>query len=329
MMKPVLSGLAFVILLLTACEKAEQPVRLPEKGTSQHADNVHMGDEYWDQVFFDLNSGQVVYTSRILSWDLAFETTPTGFHVFMNTFKYRAYNTGSTDITAIKSAPVLSDTTWKIDLPDGLPENTAIGNWRQPNGLSKNEVYILKFDTSAINPTYVKLTINAVTATDYLISFSDLENNNIINKKIPKQPDYNFTYFSFSEGIVYPEPVKETWDLVFTRYAVPFPSHALYYNLNGVLLNPYKTTAMLVGRDIEYPTVDIHALDTLQLSKHRDVIGHDWKSYIFAQDLYVIDKGMVYIINDRNNFYWKLHFLDFYDKEGNKGSPSFEYERLQ
>lgn len=57
-------------------------------------------------------------------------------------------------------------------------------------------------------------------------------------------------------------------------------------------------------------------------------IGYSWKSYQFDVNKYVVDFEKIFIIKDQEGFYYKLRFIDFYDQGGNKGTPTFEFQRL-
>ena len=58
------------------------------------------------------------------------------------------------------------------------------------------------------------------------------------------------------------------------------------------------------------------------------MIGYDWKYYNLDAALYTIEPGLAYVIRDRDGFYYKLRFIDFYSEAGEKGYPKFEYVRL-
>ena len=73
----------FAALLFASCEKEETPVPLPKKGEAEHG-SVEMGEDYTDQVFFDLETGRVVHMSEINSWHLAFDASIEGYHMFLN-----------------------------------------------------------------------------------------------------------------------------------------------------------------------------------------------------------------------------------------------------
>src|SRR5688572_7375307 len=104
----------FLILCVTlsACEKEDIPVTLPAPGSLQNA-VANMGINYDDQVYFDFETGEQK-TVPYRAYDLAFEASPNGFHIYLNTGKFMfVANTGANDIT-------IADSTgheWKTD-PD-------------------------------------------------------------------------------------------------------------------------------------------------------------------------------------------------------------------
>ena len=98
------------------------------------------------------------------------------------------------------------------------------------------------------------------------------------------------------------------------------------------MLNPYNTTAA-EDSTTPYEKVQSQILTSLVFSNARDVIGYDWKFYDRNQPAdiakYVVNRNKIFYIKTRKDEYYKLHFLDFYNSQGVKGSPSFEFERLQ
>lgn len=327
-------------LLATSCEKPEQAVVLPPKTGSAYA-TVEMGEEYTEQVFFDFESGNVVYTSKVNSWDLAFETGPLGYHVFLNGgMQNMVYNTHQTDIRAVKTPPNIKSTDygpdkWFFDATSGSVDSTGFGDWRSASSsaMSKNEVYIITSDAAHFPDSFKKVQVVGATDKEYIMLYGDLRSENVREIKIPKDDNYNFSYFSFkSEGVVYPDPPKKTWDIVFTRYRYVYydqPGMPYFpYVVSGALINPYNTTAA-VDSSVAYENLKIDKILSLDFKNKRDMIGFSWKQYSIEKGLYTVNPKRLFIIKNRDGEYWKLHFLDFYNKQGVKGSPSFEYERIQ
>lgn len=334
-MKGLLCLCAVAVLLSTSCEKADTPVPLPEKGEAGY-DQLDLGEEYKLQVFYDFETGAVIHTSEPNSWHLAFETAPGGFHIFQNgVTSVRVYNTHQTDFAKVNRTMVPGDSSleWRMDASCGVPDSTGIGDWRAANtvsSLSKNEVYILEYNATYDKDNVKKFRVVAVNDKEYTIEYCSIDEIVPTTATILKDDTYNYSYFSFYNGgqSLQLEPPKDSWDIVFTRYRI------IYYNLGnqpytvtGVLLNPYNTVAARTKAK-SFSDVDNSLLPEVALINHRDVIGYDWKIFDFQKYLYSIDKETTFIIKNRKDHYWKMHFIDFYNKQGIKGSPSFEFQRF-
>jgi len=309
---------------MASCEKAEEPIAKPALSPAQIT-RVDLGEDYQDQVFFDFSTGQSVMTSKVNSWDLAFEAAPSGFHVFMNGAKdllmYNTHNTNPGSITEAH-AYIVEDRDWGFDSPSGLPDSTYVGDWR-----GKNETYILKFTDGS----FKKLVLTAVNDTVYKIEYGDINSTSLTSFTISKNPAFNYSYFSFDNGgkQVFPEPAKHTWDIVFTRYRyIYYELENTRYIVTGVLLNPFNTVAR-ADSITGFQSISYNGLSMQEgFSNRRDAIGFDWKKYNFNTGIYESDLKKCFILRNQDDEYWKLRFIDFYNVNGVKGSPSFEFERL-
>jgi len=329
----ILIALVFTVLF-TSCLKKETPVTLPPPGTSMHA-QVSMGEDYTTQVFFDLESGQVVYTSLVASWDLAFEATSGGHHLFMNGAKNvliaDTYDTSFSHVDSTAYASLINyppDGAWKFDWPCGMPDSTGLGEWQDGQGNSLNHVYLVFCDS-----IYRKIKLRSVNDQGYVMEFGAINSATPTVISIPKNSNYNYTYFSFTApgNITTPEPPMNTWDIVFTRYRYIYKYLGNFkYQVSGVLLNPYKTTG-IADSTSGYDNISDSSLQHYTFYPWRDVIGFDWKSYDYtnANAKYVVNPKKSYVLATRRNQYWKIHFLDYYSPTGVKGSPLFEYERIK
>ena len=61
-----------------------------------------------------------------------------------------------------------------------------------------------------------------------------------------------------------------------------------------------------------------------EFNNQQDDIGYNWKYYDFDNEIYNVDLYINYIIKNQEERYFKLHFLDFYNNNGEKGYPLFE-----
>lgn len=321
--------LSLSLTVFTSCEKEDSPVILPPKGNSIPA-TVTMGETYDNEIYFDFETG-LVKTSPVAAWDISFESSKDGYHVFVNGgMDIYVYNTQLTDAYTVNTSATngLINTDFLPDFPNGSPDSTAIGEWKDASGASKNLVYILKYP----DKVYKKIMIESVDATGYKIAYGGVDDATMQTITIPKEDQYNRVYFTFANGgsVVHPEPPKNTWDIVFTRYHHVYPYlNNTPYLVSGVLLNPNNTVCFDTTTN-NYEGIDFSpAIASLPYTNARDVIGFDWKVYNFTESKYSVDPTRCYIIKNRNAAYYKLHFLDFYDMQGLKGTPSFEYMRIQ
>lgn len=319
-------SVVFLAVLWSSCEKEDVPVTLPPKGDAEYS-IVEMGEDYVYQVFFNMQNGQVVHSSEINSWHLAFEASLDGYHIFMNGgADVFLYNTHETDFRKVKTAPDAFSSEWMFDRSCGLNDSTAMGDWR-----NKNEIWIVKLNPTNDPNNLKKIRLVTVSADEYVMEYCDLEEDAASIVHIPKDHAYNYSYFNFYDGgqVVQPDPPKATWDFVFTRYRIIYYDMDNFpYIVNGLLTNPYQTTSYAPDSTKQAEGINDADVPGLPFTDHRDEIGYSWKYFNFDKKRYEVDKSKFYYIHNQNNQYWKLNFVGFYNDRNIKGSPSFEYVRV-
>ncbi|MCC6447711.1 MAG: HmuY family protein [Chitinophagaceae bacterium] len=163
----------------------------------------------------------------------------------------------------------------------------------------------------------------------YTIRVADINGDNDREMTIPKNDNYNFQFLFLNptEKLIDAEPIKTDWDIVFTQY-----THVFYdmnpptpYLVTGCLTNRYETMA-LMDSTTSYENINYEYAITKILSTEINTIGYTWK--VYSQDVYITNPKLNYIIRTQDGAYYKLHFIDFYDSNGNKGTPTFEYQKL-
>ena len=87
---------------------------------------------------------------------------------------------------------------------------------------------------------------------------------------------------------------------------------------------------VLVAKDTSYEFNEINysMINEFSFNDDRDAIGFDWKEYNFNAGSYTINSNTNYIIMDKQQKYFKLRFIDFYNSDGDKGYPTFEIQEL-
>lgn len=311
------------VFLLNSCKKEELPVPAHDPGNVITA-TVNMEANYKWQIYYDLKTNSVVGQNLKTAWDLGFEATPTGYRIILNTSKAMfARNTGNTNFTDITDTLGFSASK-KWDEPSGNLDSTAIGDWRA----TKN-VYVIDrgYDETGVHQGFRKIQFITVDANKYIVRFSQLNGTEDITLQINKDSTYNFQFLSFAtNNVLIIEPPKTTWDLVFTQYTHIFidPTPTPYL-VTGCLLNRFSTSAKMDSL-VTFASIDLQVAQNFILSSNINVIGYNWKTY--TNGVFKTHPQMNYIIKDSEGFYYKLHFIDFYNGSGIKGNPKWEFQQL-
>lgn len=309
-------------LMLTACMKEELPVPAVPRGGAM-AMNECMGPGYQDQLWIDLSSGTVVNTNHKEAWDLAFESAPDGWRIWLNGAKLMtAWDLGAVDISQPHDTAGMMHGR-RIDAPSGHSDSTAFGDWR-----GRDAVFVVDmgFNTLGQSLGFRKFRFQSVSSTAYTFDVAQLDGSQLQTIAVPKDASRHHTCFKLNEGVHAIEPVGGTWDFVLTQYTHQFYEPFMPYLVVGMLSAPGVRVAQVNNAD--FATVTL--ADTLQHPFHnsRDAIGYDWKVYSFDEASFTVDERMVYIVQDAEGFFFKLHFLDFYGAQGQTGCPLFHITPL-
>jgi len=315
-----------VLFLFAACEKEEEPYTLPAPGPAT-VGSVNMGSDYSKVIFYNLET-EKAEIRELGDWDLALEASPNGRFALMNGGKgAQIVGSGDTNFYTIVD---VDKADWLWDRPSMNLDSTAIGSWADKNFLVTGEVYIMDRSENTKETQYKRFQLVEVTDNYYLIRTGNLDGSSDQYIKVEKDDRYSFIYVHLDNGQVESfEPPKEEWDFMFTRYRFVYYDMMpiVPYEVNGVILNPYRTSVAFT-RKILFEDIDLDSVLTLNYTTRRDFIGFDWKYYDFDISAYVTDQKRVFVIKTSDDVYYKLRFLDFYDENGVKGAPTFELQRL-
>ncbi len=308
--------------LFSSCFKEDNPVQLQPAGDAK-VFQISMGADYHRQVYFDFNSTDTT-GSEHTCWDLSFESSDSGWHVWINgSNEAFIANTDTQDFEAVTDT---AGAIWTIDNPDWNIDSTAIGDWR-----TFRIVYILDRGAAKLSgDRFKKIIFQSVNSTQYEIQYANLDGSGLIIYDISKTAGNSFVYFTFDNGgeMKNIEPNNFFWDVLFTRYKTVFYNvdPPLPYLVTGILINP--NISVSVDSSMNFADINYQIAASLSYSNKRDIIGYNWKYYDFSTQAYVVRPYYNYIIRDMEGVYWKLHFIDFYNSIGEKGYPQFEYQRL-
>ncbi len=308
-------------LAFSGCVKDEIPVPKQPRGDAVEC-VAHVGVDYANQLWFDLASHSVVAENSKMDWDLAFECAADGWQVRLNMARnMKAHLTGQSDIT-VPTDTTGYGSTWTIDMSDGTPDSTALGDWR-----TEHPVFVLDMGLSVAGlPIGLrKLQVLDVSTNSFHFRAAALDGSGVQEFTMQKDPVRSYAYFSFTSGSeVIIAPPLGTYDMVFTQYTHQFyaPDPVLAYLVTGAV-NGFSgaRVAKITG---DFTSVSL--ADTLNdpFSTNQDVIGFDWKTYSFDTGEYAVNSNDIYIVQSRDGYFYKMHFIDYYDDQGQRGSPKFE-----
>lgn len=326
---------------LASCEKEDEAITLPAPGDSKSM-VAEMGSNYDNQIYISLSKG-LINSANYKNFDLAFEAAPTGRHIYLNGAKYMFLShSGTADISAADT--VGAD--WKVDAEHLDGDSTAFGNWWASLSLPPGQTSeVMIIDRGIIDHTgtdrFRKIQVIENDDAHYKIRYSKLDNSDLNEFTILKDPDYSLMYFSFNNNgqLVQQAPKKADWDFVFTKYThvyfdEPLSSPYRYYPVTGGILNIWNDiTGVMAEKDstpnfIPYESVFAQEALAMNFSTRADIIGFDWKFYDFASSLYHITPDIYFVLRDQQGFMYKMRMVSFYDHQGNKGTITFEYQRL-
>jgi len=321
--------------ILSSCLKPELPLKPHQRGEIKEA-AVSMESNYKYQVYFNFSNGSIAGQNLKMDWDLAFENgINAGHHIILNSSKAMfAADAGPIDFyTQIDT----SGMHFAWDAQDGNLAAGALATWADLSGhypLPSGHVFILNLGlkTNGLPIGLKKIRIENYQNGNYTLHWADMDNANEDSMLIPaNDTTYNYSFFSFKNGgdIVSIEPPKNDWDIVFTQYLKIFnvSGDTIPYLVTGVLLNPYHVMAA-ADSSIAFGDLNFNAINQFQFSNARNLIGYDWKKYSFDLGQYAVNPDKNYVVRNHEGFYYKLHFIDFYDNNGNKGNPQFEFQKL-
>jgi len=329
------SGIYFLMLILlglTSCFKKDEQMFIIESKANQNVGTLSVENPYTIYNYYsyiDLDSLKVIKTAPISSWDLAFEASPEGWHVLVNSANGKEiYPTGSTDFTAAYSKTTVEK--WSFDASSGNPDSTAVGKWvsgSKDNYQYTNQVYLIGSNNG--DGTYQirkKLVFKALSESG--IEFIAANPDETVGETITINKDaaYSNVYYSFDnpKTTLLIEPPKNKWDIVagsyrtiiFTDDGVPTP-----YTVRGVLGN-YPLVKAVKVKNANFFTSTAKDTIGLDFSIHKDAVGYDWKDYNSKDNNpYRIVPDQYYFFITKSNKLVKFEFTGYVNANAEYGYP--------
>ncbi len=327
----ILFHILLLALLLPSCFQEEEMVPPHEQGDLEEG-QVGLGTTYERQVYYDLLANVEVESHLISEYDLSFESSSGGWIIRLNSAKFML--AGNSEDTVFTNEIVTADLDMIFDKSDGNPDSTAIGTWFELGdelAESYRNIYLIDRGKNENNkPMGLRKVQFDISGDDYIMRYSNTDNNKDTTVIISRDPNMDQVYFSFDSGLKEIAPLPNEWSMLFSKYTTMLQTDEgenYPYLVTGVLLNP---NTVLAVRDTihEFSEINRDNIMGLGFTDQADVIGYDWKYYNFDAGVYTIVPDMNYVIRDKDGFFYKLRFVDFNSDLGEKGYPKFEFVRL-
>jgi hypothetical protein len=295
------------------------------------------GAEFPNQAFVDLSKLEQTTVNKY-SWDLGFYAASGEHKVIINNSAYvmaRAIDNSNIDeVTAADTTGFAADMVvsnyvnsaasgW-IDHHNGDLSQTAFGNISVAD--ADNKVFIIKRDGD--NRSWKKVRV-LQDGDNYTLQYADIASTTHTTVSVSKDAAYNHTFFDLDNGATAVEPVKDSWDIMYSTYANRANFGAILavgYNDFIIINRNNVSTAMISTDDFSYDDFSQANLSTIMLaSENISSIGSSWRDP-FAGSVHA---DRFYIIQDEQQNTYKLKFTRFTSTSGERGYPEFSFELVK
>jgi heme-binding HmuY-like protein len=337
-MKKNILLLVLVSFAFMSCFKEDKLV-LPHEPGDVTTVVIPLTMDYHNQVYYDLEMNELVAISERSEFDLNFCCNDTSTIIRLNTANFAL--AAETNYHNLEDVVDTTGLVWYFDKSDGNPDSLAVNNWIniiEIDTAYSSKVWVINRGMSplGINLGLIKIKFNSLVNGTFNFTFSNMDNSELTHTSVTKNTEYEYVQYSFSEkNINQTEPIKPDWDLLFTQYTTLLftdEGKSYPYLVTGVI-QKYTGTSVALDTSLVFKDITISDTSLFDFSASFDKIGYDWKELIgdvnTGNIYYQVKLNNTYIIKDKNSFYYKLRFVNFYDHEtGEKGYPTFEYQML-
>ncbi|MFY7666977.1 HmuY family protein [Flavobacterium sp.] len=312
-------------------------------------------------VYVDLSSGAELQVPRA-SFDLGFYSG-SEFRVVLNgALKMAAKQLAVNDMTIPQEIDpsvavgegggtgVVNGNPAYVDDPSGNLAQTAIAEVAAND--ADNKVYLINrgFDVATAAPGvgsvnaygnsrgWLKIRVLR-NGNGYKIQYAAPEATTFSEVLVAKNADYHFTYVNLTTGnTVVAQPEKNKWDLQFTPFtnytnfgtgtvSYAFQDFIVSNALGGTRIYQVLNSEGVLYANYSLANVNTANFETTAAADQR-VIGSSWRNGGGPTSLPSARDDRFYILKDTAGNIYKLRFISLVNAQGERGNPSFEYQKL-
>ena len=312
MKKNLLTFASGLMLMIFGTSGLTQVPMLPQ--------TVIMGPTYANEVYYQFSTYNTTTVARDI-WDISFRTTAMSASILINdgteavlwAYPY-ADTSGWATIDTFDLytwPPLYNDPT---DWDNGAFCRNATGHPDYGWGIYNTVTHVITGDSifimRLVDGSFKKIWIVEKNSTEntYLFRYANLDGSDSheITLDCNLYLDKDFIGFDMQTNLpVDYQPVKESWDILFTKYMAMHYT-GTPYPVTGVLSNPAVYTKRFYPVDPDFNDWQQGSWDST-----RSNIGWDWKWFDLANMVYVIEDSMVFYVQDQVNDVYRLVFTGF------------------
>lgn len=322
-----LFAVLIAMVSLSSCFK-EKPYNIKPPVNNGDTYVASLGYNYARQIYFNLQTGAFTGNHSRMDWDMAFSAKDGSYLAFVNGSRLMQVATTGIKVWDQVNAEDTLTAKWRVEYGSEVADSNAIGKWFDPYLHSLGEVFLLNMGYDTLdNPLgYKKLQFSDYTD-GYIVTYANLDGSDKHTVKVQKSDYCDKVYLHFAtEKVQSLEPVQDNWDLIFTQYSIYFSAQNLPYKVTGILTNPYRTQAYFMDSTSDFTKITKADVKEDKFQPVRDGIGYEWK-HLEAGYQYSSRPNFNYIVKSGGRYY-KFRVLLFYNENGEKGYPKFEYVEI-
>jgi len=293
-----------------------------------------MSPGYTNEVYYNLATG-TVKTSPRATWDIAFRTMKRSSSILINDGAgVVLYTYPKADTSGWAAFDTAGLSGWKPMYNDPNDwENGAFSRNSKSNidygwgiynivthNLTGDSLFVIKLRDGSFRKLWI---IKKFSALDiYTFRYANLDGTNEINASEDlsslEATDFSGYSLQINTRVAF-EPVKSSWDILFTKYMSVQPD-GTPYPVTGVLSNDSVKTKKFYPVSLDYTDFGPGIWDSTRSS-----IGWNWKVFDMNNFIYKIVDSTVYFIKPVSGDIYKLYFTAF--AGSSTGVVKFNLER--
>ncbi|MFZ4520366.1 MAG: T9SS type A sorting domain-containing protein [Bacteroidales bacterium] len=287
---------------------------------SMVSDSITMSAGYANEVYYSMKNG-VVQTGPRATWDIAFRTMKRSSSILTNDGAgVVLYTYPKSDTTGWATIDTVGLSTWKpmfndpTDWENGAFSRNAKGHpdygWCKYNDVTHNligdSLFVIKLRDGSFRKLWIVKKLSGLNIFVFRFANLDGTNEQTVNEDLNSVSLIDFSGYSLQTNArVEFEPLKSSWDILFTKY-MSVQSNGTPYLVTGVLSNDSVKTKNFHPVVLSYNDFGAGVWDSTRSS-----IGWNWKVFDMNTFTYKVIDSSVYFIRPVQGDIYKLIFTGF------------------